>query len=244
MAPMRTQFGNVIRDSDVCVLCGERPATSKEHIPPQSIFLEKPREYLCVPACDECNQSTKLEDDYLRQVMAGSAWTDEGLDVWRKKVKPKFRQFPATRIGLKNNLTTGSIMIPSVGPIKVDILKADAARIQTSVRKMVQGLYWFHSGRLGPPGDTFYVDMLNVAQVDSYLRDPVYARVVAQTGIGVYQDARVVRSFFYRGGITPENSLWYFAFYRQNILIAYTGTEPLPEQTADSSSGPQQATHG
>jgi hypothetical protein len=235
MPSMRTQFGKVIRDSDVCVLCGERPATSKEHIPPKSIFLESPKEYLSVPACDKCNNSTKLEDEYLRQVMAGAGWTEEALKVWRQKVKPKFLDHTGTRIGLRNSLARGSIAVPNVGRVNVDILKADAARIQTSVRKMVWGLYWFHTGRIRPPGETFEVFMLNVAQVTPYLRDSENARTIAQTGVGVYRDALVCRSFFYRAGITPENSLWYFVFYRQNVLIAYTGTEAVAPPAAESS---------
>jgi len=229
---MRTQFGNVIRDSDVCVLCGDRPATSKEHIPPQSIFLENPRDYLLVPACDNCNGGTKLDDDYLLHVMAGAGWTEEALETWRAKVKPRFLDHPGTRIGLRNNLVRGSISIPNVGRVHVDILKADAVRIQTSVRKMVWGLYWFHTGHIRPPGDIFEVFMLNVAQVTPYLNDPDNARAVAMTGVGVYQDADVIQRFFYRAGITPENSLWYFVFYRQNVLIAYTG--PTPPRDADA----------
>ena len=227
MAPMRTQFGKEIQESDICVLCGDRPATSKEHIPPKSIFLERPRDYLSVPACDECNQSTKKDDEYLRHVMAGAGWTDEALKVWRQKVKTKFLERPGTRIGLRNSLVRGSISIPNVGRVNVDILKADAARIQTSTRKMVWGLYWFHTGRIRPPGEIFDVYMLNVAQVTPYLKDPENARAVAMTGVGIYRDPVVVRSFFYRAGITPENSLWYFVFYRQNVLIAYTGSKPL-----------------
>ena len=54
--PVKAQFGKEIRESAVCVLCGSRDATTREHIPPQSLFLEKPRQFLAVPACGELQQ--------------------------------------------------------------------------------------------------------------------------------------------------------------------------------------------
>ena len=67
-----TQFGKIIRRSVVCVLCSARPADTKEHIPPKGFFLKMPREYLAVPACRECNGSTKLEDEYLRHFLVAA----------------------------------------------------------------------------------------------------------------------------------------------------------------------------
>ena len=82
---MKTQFGKKILESEICVLCGENKATTKEHMPPKSLFTTNPTEYLLVPACPECNNSTKLNDEYLLQVMsAGSLW-GHGIDVWNKK---------------------------------------------------------------------------------------------------------------------------------------------------------------
>src|SRR5262245_19960527 len=112
MARMRTQFGKDIRESDVCVLCGERPATTKEHIPPKSIFRKSPPDDVSVPACERCNNSTKLEDEYLRQVTTGASFTEEGREVWRQKVRPKLPLFPKTRAGLQKGLAAGTVTIP------------------------------------------------------------------------------------------------------------------------------------
>jgi hypothetical protein len=107
------------------------------------------------------------------------------------------------------------------------MMLADAARVQVSVRKMVAGLRWFHTGHIHPPDDGFEVFMLNVAQVGEHFRDPDNVRNFQLATRGVYQDPIVSRTFFYRWAITPENSLWYFVFFRQNVLIAFTGGLPI-----------------
>src|SRR5687768_6829030 len=102
---MKAQFGKKTLESKVCVLCGEREATTKEHIPPRALFITKPPEYFSVPACKDCNHSTKLEDEYLLQAMSGGSLYGQGVEVWKKKVRRKLDSHPKTRLGLRNQLS-------------------------------------------------------------------------------------------------------------------------------------------
>jgi hypothetical protein len=55
-----------MKESMLCVLCGERPATTRDHIPPKGIYPE-PRDndmqLFTVPACSECNNSASQYDE-------------------------------------------------------------------------------------------------------------------------------------------------------------------------------------
>jgi len=201
---MKAQFGSVTRESDVCVLCGQRPATTGEHIPPRSLFIKRPEQYLVVPACEECNQSTKLDDEYLRQVMSASSWTPEGLEVWSRKVAAKFNDYPATKAGLRNQLDEIPIELPNLGEVPVRVLLADEERINRVARKMVRGLYWFHTGELLGQDVPISLQMLNNVQVYELLNSPEQMEVLRKTAMGVYRDPEVSRTFFYQAAVSPD----------------------------------------
>jgi hypothetical protein len=51
------------RFPDCCFCGGLRPATTREHMPPKSLFDESYRpDKLVMPACDECNRGTSTAD--------------------------------------------------------------------------------------------------------------------------------------------------------------------------------------
>jgi hypothetical protein len=221
---MRSQFGKLIRDSDFCVLCGERAAQTKEHIPPECLFTGKPEEYLTVPACRDCNEGSKLEDDHFRDVMAAGSWTEEALEVWERRVRPKLQTRPATRIGMKNRLDTLEFTVPPLGVVPVRVLLADQARINSVLAKVVRGLFWMHSGRLLPPSAPLAVKGFNPLQLEEALRDPSLLEFIQGLPLGLYESDAAKRTFFYRGGVGEEaDSAWVLAFYRNNMFIVGTG---------------------
>jgi len=225
-----TQFGKVVRESNICVLCGERPATTKEHIPPAALFITLPLEYLLVPACGRCNGSTKLDDEHLLQVMTAASPGGHGMDVWKTKVAPKLKKRPKTRAGLRNRLVTLPTYVEPWGTLSLPGMLVERARIHTSVRKLVFGLYWFHTGNLLPQDAQISVRMVNVAELPAHFDDPERMRLFQQTRRGVYKDPEVMNTFFYHAAISGTSSLWYFFFYKQNVLIALAEE---PEQKMD-----------
>jgi hypothetical protein len=156
-------------------------------------------------------------------VLTGSSQTEEALELWRQKVRPKLHSFPRTRAGLAQNLKPGILTHPVLGRFPVPILLIEAKRIEVSIRKMVWGLHWFHTGKIMPKRESFGLQMLNTAQVANYFNDPENERIFKATKPGIYRDPAVVRTFFYTCATSASSTLWYFFFYRQNIAIAYTG---------------------
>src|SRR5688572_5404399 len=52
------------RNTILCCYCGLRKATTKDHIPPRSIFNKpRPHDLITVPSCIECNLSASKSDE-------------------------------------------------------------------------------------------------------------------------------------------------------------------------------------
>jgi hypothetical protein len=216
---MKTQFGKRILESNICVLCGDREATTKEHIPPKALFVTKPHKFLSVPACAECNHSTKLEDEYLLQVMSGGSLWGAGIDVWKNKVKPKLHSRPKTKLGLRNQLSIKNLEISSKESMLFPVLLVDRNRMEKSIRKLVYGLYWWHTETILTNPKEMNFQMINPAQGTSYFDNPNNREIFDQTVMGIYGDEEVRKTFFYTGAISQDLALFYFFFYKQNVFI-------------------------
>lgn len=227
---MKAQFGKTVRESNVCVLCGERPATTAEHVPPKSLFLALPSPYLTVPACMLCNNSTKLEDEYLRETMSGTSLVGQGLKVWSEKVKPKLKTHPKTLSRLAKGAAI-RLVETHLGQLSMPTLAIDANRVTKSVVKMARGLYWFHTGALMAPDLDFTVGLFDAARWPAYADAPESRNLLAMTTMGVYRDPEVMKTFFYTYATLGPGSLWYFFFYKQNVIVVVAlppGMHPPP----------------
>ena len=220
---MKTQFGKVILESDICVLCGKRPAITKEHIPPQSLYHKnKPKEYLKVPACEECNGSTKLDDEYLEQVMSGASLVGQGTKIWKEKVSPKLKDRPKTKAGLRENLALASIETEMFKTMILPAMKVNPQRIRTNIKKMVYGLHWFETnGRLLSPNAYLDIRFLNVIDFPRATKNPKFYSLLNQLRMGIYEKPEERETFFYTGLITEKMSVWCFFFYKQNAVIVF-----------------------
>lgn len=222
---MRTHFGSIRRQSEVCVICRRRQATTKEHIPPQALFRVNPREYLTVPACDYCNNSTKLDDEYLEQVMSSSSLIEEGIQVYFEKVAPKLRSHPKTKAGLRNQLSSNDVEVPKHGRVLFPIIKINPDRMRISLCKIVAALYWFYTGELLPKDTEFEIGFLNVADLPGYFSNQEILKIFKTTHLGIYRKKEATGTFSYTWLITPTYSLWYFFFFRQNAFVVFA-SEP------------------
>jgi hypothetical protein len=58
------------RHPEICALCGERPATTREHVPARSLFPTPRPHLITVPACAPCNNGTGPDDEYFLDTLA------------------------------------------------------------------------------------------------------------------------------------------------------------------------------
>ncbi len=88
------------RTSNICVICGEGAANTREHVPPQGLFERPlPTNFITVPSCENCNSSSKLHDEYFRVIVAAANDPTDGLSsLWKNKVvNSTFVRSPALR---------------------------------------------------------------------------------------------------------------------------------------------------
>jgi hypothetical protein len=62
------------RNRGPCVYCGDRTATTADHVIPRSLFQRPlPVNLIKVPACEPCNNQKSQSEDYLRDMLAVSS---------------------------------------------------------------------------------------------------------------------------------------------------------------------------
>jgi hypothetical protein len=212
----------VTRSSPGCVFCG-RAATTRDHVPPKGVFLDPlPTDLVTVPACEVCNSSTRLDDEYFRTLVATQGyWNVDGKRLWKEKVvgssfrkSPKFRQMLARNI---IELPPEHRRIDLPGGVKA--ITFDGPRINRVLRKIVLGLYWHHEGQRLP------TDISIEPFKDHRLDEPTSAifRSGREHSIGG-------GAFRYRFGITfddPRVSIWLLTFYEMTNFAVAVGVRTL-----------------
>ncbi len=138
----------------VCYFCGA-PATSKEHVPPKSIFpeakdVQNGKDYranlITVPSCDAHNSAKSTDDAYLMMVIVSYF---QNNDAARNQIKSK-----VTRAWTKDKKLAGTIVknlrtVPLGGSLH-HAFEVDTDRLDRSLELAAHGLH-FHQFGVGPP---------------------------------------------------------------------------------------------
>ena len=201
--------------STICVLCGARPATTRDHVPPRGFFKGLQADFITVPACAECNQGASSDDEDMRFFVsmqvgkqppgAASLWNDGALKSVKRKTSLR-EQVTETarevRVTDWQGLTT----------TKVAVLVP--ARIYDSVfGRITRGLYFFHTGKILNPATPIEV---------APLTSPPDETEISALQTGQIADG----AFSYWFGIAaeePTSSLWVYRFYGLHWVHASTG---------------------
>ena len=208
--------------SSDCVFCGQA-ATTRDHIPPKGVFLDPlPTDLVTAPACAACNNSTKLDDEYFRALIATQGyWTVDGARLWKEKVvgssfrkRPKFRQMLARNI----------IELPPEHrhpdlPGGVKAVTFDAQRINRVLRKIVLGLYWQHEKKQLPTDIS--IEPFKDRLVDDHARAIFASRPEYSIGGGAFK---------YRWGVASDDahvSIWHLMFYEKTVFVVSVGVPEL-----------------
>jgi hypothetical protein len=204
----------------VCSICGIRPATTVEHIPPKCMF-PPPRSVrtITVPACRECNESTSVADEEFRvfvSMFAGRS-TPEAERLWVSKTLSTLKS--NRRLLRKAKAAIKPAYLGSKGGIifdKCDIVTWDDSPSKV-VDKIVRGLYFRCFGEI-------LADRVSVTinQVRSLTMEK--AKCLDSLGaITVGGNQFVCR--FARANEDPLYSTWFMMFQKALMLIAVTTPE-------------------
>ncbi len=202
-----------------CVFCGAL-ATTRDHVPPQGVFPDpRPTDLITVPACDICNNSTKLDDEYFRWLVAtGSTDDDEAKRLIKERILPRFQSHPALLNQIMKGATQAEVF--SEGGIylgKKPAFRFDRNRIQTVINKTVRGLYFHETGSILIQSSLVKEFALNPIFGESF-KEAVCSLPLSDIGKGVFSYR------YWLNSDDPNETFWFLMFFDKTLF--FTKTEP------------------
>jgi len=136
----------------ICPLCGINPAkhdgkkyVSREHIPPECIFIERTADLITVPSCHECNNGTSKYDIEFKIALglhigsrASAIWNFTRISLDKTEGRKKRRK--EILDNTSENLTDNRFGILG------HQYNFPSEPINTAIKKICKGLHWYISG--------------------------------------------------------------------------------------------------
>jgi hypothetical protein len=195
-----------------CIYCGSHEKITSDHVPPRCLF-SKPRPHLItVPACENCNNSARLDDEYFRIVVSAGVENNlEGQRVWREGVIRTLRRSEKLRQHLLSNTRAVEIVTPAGVIVGTGhAFKAENDRIKRVVIRVVRGLLWHH---YRVKTDLATVFDLYVDKDVTLINETLQLKRLSSIGGTAFQ---------YRHSIAiddPSSSLWWLSFYQNRHFV-------------------------
>ena len=134
----------------ICAYCGQERKLTKDHVPPRIFFSKScPSAMLTVPACEECNQSFKKDDEYTGLVLALDIRAATHRDViGNLSDMMRTLQYPQGR-GFAKYLGRQTTLSPILGTngVQVRKLTRDLNRLAATGERLVRGLHYVETGK-------------------------------------------------------------------------------------------------
>ena len=144
-------MGQNSRAGDQCYVCGGS-ATSREHVPPNSLFPKGHRDHLItVPSCDTHNIGKQKDDGYLRAILTANLTTNAvGLEHGRGPVLRAHKRKPAMLVDMFSRATPVELSLPDGQTASTAAIELDQERITGVIKQIARGIYFHHFGRPAP----------------------------------------------------------------------------------------------
>lgn len=201
-----------------CAICGIREATSRDHIPPKSIFPKPwPNDLITVPACYQCNSGSSPDDEEFKVGISLLAGTETSLtrQLWDKGTMPTL----AHNRKLHREIVSGMIDVDVQTPAGIYLrtekaILIPAKGIKRVVERTIRGLYFHHFKECLGAQAHCGVQKIQVKPTQEVLELIRGLPVVAVAG-GVFKYR------FGRPSDAPLTSIWLLSFYSVP-MIGYT----------------------
>jgi hypothetical protein len=100
-----------------CVYCGERPATTRDHVIPKSIFSPpRPSNLITVPSCQPCNSDKQKYDDFLRDFLSIDDFTNHHAESLKLFQGPTGRAIDKNRSRLAKRIMEEGVVVEVRSP--------------------------------------------------------------------------------------------------------------------------------
>lgn len=203
--------------SPICVICGCRPATTVEHVPPRGFFKGIVGQFPTVPACAICNNGSSEDDEALRDYISAQIGkqTTGAKYLWEMGAHKSLLRSTKLRSALLS--TTHEVEVANEDGSTTTRLAfvVPVSLYQRVFERVTRGLHFFHTGRLLPTDIRVQVNLLTNAP------DPSSPELQIFETHSVAEDA-----FVYRFALDPEelnNGIWLFTIHGSHWVQSSTG---------------------
>ena len=132
----------------ICGICGVNQATTREHVPPKSIFLNpKPSDLITIPACFNCNNATSESDERFRLFLGlhVARFSKQGEQLFKEGVISTTRHNNRYRAEILSSgervlFTTPAGVINGSGVS----IPWDSKAHDNTIEKIIRGLFFHH----------------------------------------------------------------------------------------------------
>jgi hypothetical protein len=180
---------------------------------------------LVVPACNECNQSFKKDDEYAATVIALDVRAASHSDVIGKMTTmARSFQYPNGR-GFAKYLSRQISASPILGVngVPVGKLTQNLQRINATGARIIRGLHYIEKGRPVPPDAQIMIESRD--KVDG--SDEILLLAVQAYDASTVRSTREVgKAFSYAVGFDNDRSVWVLMLYGYFFWFATVGDDP------------------
>jgi len=200
-----------------CVICGVRPATTDEHVPPRGFFKGVSGQFRTVPACYICNNGSSEDDEVLRNYISAQVGkqTESAKILWEKGAHKSLKRNTKIRSKLSSTLQEIQIVDENGASTTRLAFLVPVGLYQCVFERVTRGLYFHHTGEILPPETPVKINLLNNAPDLSM-----------QEMLALEQHSICGSAFEYRFGLDPEDSnsgVWLFAVHNAHWVQSSTG---------------------
>lgn len=205
--------------SNTCVICGVRPATTVDHVPPKCFFKGVTNAQLrTVPACAECNNGASSDDEDIRFYISAQIGKQNSASamLWDQGAYKTIRRKVKLRQSFLANAREVDVLEEDGSSTTRLSFHVPVSTYQRVFERMTRGLYFFHTGRALPA--TVPVSATMLAGTPNMETDEI--RILNVETVG---DSALI----YRYGVVPEDvdcSLWIYEFHQAHWAMATTGS--------------------
>ncbi|WP_440995544.1 HNH endonuclease [Arhodomonas sp. SL1] len=202
---------------EICAICAEHEATTRDHVPPKSIFPRpRPGNLITVPACAECNNGASDLDDLFKVYlsMQAAANSEIAARLFREKTVRTLKRNQRLLNKLQEEsaqieVTTEEGRIETRTGYLWDSVAHDAV-----IERTIRGLYWHHWGAPLTRDATLSVQWLQT------IPDQVLEKISLFNEVALGDDQVVYKYIISTDD--PRFSLWFFDFYGAHWASGYT----------------------
>jgi hypothetical protein len=223
----------------ICAYCGQQKQLTADHVPPK-LLLDRPYppNLWVVPACSDCNQAFKADDEYTRTVLAldiRATWNNAAqvnLPAIMRSLQRRDAQGFAALI--RQQSSSMGIVTPSGSPI--NIIEPERERINHTGLHILRGLYFRETGHPLPASAT--VKLSHKAGLTADHPDILTMARLLLT-VADRRDGAIGTAFSFMAGIGQHVSFWVMLLYEYFFWAASIDDRPKADTQSGTAAGPE-----